>query len=453
MVDHMLKGDLTEPTTSSSEIKTTRRAGQLRVRVLDGDAVELPLANGPTVTFGRSRAADVVIADQSVSKVHFALRVVDGGVELEDLGAKNGTWFAGRRVRRIVLAPGDKFWAGECGIELLDVGEVDVEIAAGTECGLLFGESVAMRELFASLAKIAPVPLDVLVHGETGTGKELTARTLHDLSPRRDQPFVILDCSTLPTTLADATIFGFRRGAFTGADHDQPGLFEQAHGGTLFIDEIGELSADLQVKFLRALDRRQVARLGDPGNLRTVDVRVVAATNRDLATEIRNGRFREDLFHRVAHASLRLPPLRERGLDVIALAERFLAVIAAEHAADVALADDAKTMLATYDWPGNVRELRNTIRRAAFTCRNGVIRSEDLPLGRPDGWGYKLAKALEDGKRHEYEDLHMLVDRIFLPAVLAECHTISASARRLGITRARLRSKLQALDLHDIGED
>jgi transcriptional regulator with GAF, ATPase, and Fis domain len=447
------KADLTEPTTGSGKTKTARRAGQLRVRLFDTETAEFPLANGSTITFGRSRAADVVISDQSVSKVHFSLRVVDGGVELEDLGSKNGTWYAGRRVRRIVLTPGDKFWAGECGIELLEVGEVDVEIAAESECGLLFGESVAMRELFAAITKLAPVPLDVLIQGETGTGKELTARTLHDLSPRRDRPFVILDCSSLPSTLADASIFGFRRGAFTGAEHDQPGLFEQADGGTLFIDEIGELSPELQMKFLRALDRRQVARLGEPGNVRTIDVRVVAATNRDLGADVRAGRFREDLFHRVAHASLRLPPLRERGIDVIGLAERFLDVLAEEHGERVSLADDAKTVMGTYDWPGNVRELRNTVRRAAFVCRDGVIRSEDLHLGRADGWGYKLAKALEDEKSQEYEDLHKLVDSIYLPAVMAECKSISAGARRLGITRGRLRSKLRALGLHDTGED
>ncbi|KIG15276.1 two component, sigma54 specific, transcriptional regulator, Fis family protein [Enhygromyxa salina] len=453
MASKPTNADLTAPTSAAGGIKTARRAGQLRVRLLDGETAEFPLANGPTITFGRSRAADVVISDQSVSKVHFSLRVVDGGVELEDLGAKNGTWFAGRRVRRIVLARGDKFSAGSCAIELVEIGEVDVEVAADSECGLLFGESLPMRELFATLAKLAPTPLDMLVTGETGTGKELTARTIHDLSLRRDQPFVILDCSTLPSTLADASIFGFRRGAFTGAEHDQPGLFEQAHGGTLFIDEIGELSAELQVKFLRALDRRQVARLGEPGNMRTVDVRVVAATNRDLSAEVRNGRFREDLFHRVAHASLRLPPLRERGVDVIALAERFLDIVAADHGQRVSLADDAKTLMATHDWPGNVRELKNAIRRAAFVCRDHVIRSEDLSLGRPDGWGYKLAKALDDGKNHEYEDLHMLVDSIYLPAVMTECQSISASARRLGITRGRLRSRLQALGLHDVNDD
>ncbi|PRQ04058.1 Transcriptional regulatory protein ZraR [Enhygromyxa salina] len=446
------KADLTEPTTGSNKTKTARRPGQLRVRLFDQESAEFPLANGSTITFGRSRAANVVISDQSVSKVHFSLRVVDGGVELEDLGSKNGTWYASRRVRRLVLVPGDKFWAGECGVELLEVGEVDVEIAADTECGLLFGESVAMRELFAMIAKLAPAPLDVLVQGETGTGKELTARTLHDLSGRRDQPFVVLDCSTLPSTLADAAIFGFRRGAFTGADHDQPGLFEQADGGTLFIDEIGELSADLQLKFLRALDRRQVARLGDAGKLRTVDIRVVAATNRDLSADVRAGRFREDLFHRVVHASLRLPPLRERGMDMVALAKGFLAALAEKHGERITLADDAKTLMVTYDWPGNVRELKHAIRRAAFVCRDRVIRSEDLLLGRPDGWGYKLAKALDDAKSHEYEDLHTLVDSIYLPTVLSECQTISASARRLGITRGRLRAKLKALGLHDASD-
>ncbi|MFO7564315.1 MAG: sigma 54-interacting transcriptional regulator [Enhygromyxa sp.] len=441
-------GDLTSPTSGPGRTQKARRPGQLEVRLTGGDAAKLALSNGSTITFGRSRASQVVIDDASVSKIHFSLRALDGGVELEDLGSKNGTWFRGRKVRRITLMPGDRFRAGACEVELLEVGQVDVEVATESECGLLYGESVAMRELFATIEKLAPLPLDLLIFGETGTGKELTARTIHDLSPRKDQPFVILDCSTLPANLADATIFGFRRGAFTGAEYEQPGLFEQAHGGTLFIDELGELSPELQMKFLRALDRRQVARLGEPGKLREVDVRIVAATNRDLNAEMRAGRFREDLFHRVAHGKLHLPPLRDRGLDVILLAERFLRELAGE-GEPVELADDARTALATYDWPGNVRELKNAIRRTAYVCSDGVIKLEDLDLGRSHGWSSKLARTLEDSKSHNYESLHLLVDRIYLPAVLAEHQSITASARHLGISRVRLRARLKALGLYD----
>jgi DNA-binding NtrC family response regulator len=447
-------GELTTPTSATDRmnVATAKRPGQLRVRLVGSEPAVFDLENGSTITFGRSRASQVMLAHPSVSKVHFCLRAVDGGVELEDLGSKNGTWFQTRRVRRITLLPGDRFFAGSCEIEILGVSPVDVEVTTTDECGLLVGESVVMRELFARIEKLAPLPLDLLIQGETGTGKELTARTIHDLSPRRDRPFVILDCSTLATNLADATLFGFRRGAFTGADYEQAGLFEQADGGTLFIDEIGELSLELQMKFLRVLDRRQVVRLGEPGRLRDFNVRVVAATNRDLSAQVREGRFREDLFHRVAHAQLLLPPLRDREFDSVLLAERFLRELALEHDGPVEIpieiGDDTKTAMVTYDWPGNVRELLNTIRRTALMCGGSTIRIEDLDLGRDHGWGFKLAKTLAESRGQTYKALHMQVDRVFLPAVLEEHRTMSATAERLGISRGTLRARLQALGLY-----
>jgi len=395
--------DGTTPTSVVRPFEVASRPGQLRIRYLDDYIIEVNLANGAAVTFGRSREANIVINDQSVSKIHFSLRAVAAGVELEDLGSKNGTWYAGRPVRRITLKPGDDFWAGGCHVELLGLEDVAVEIAADSSLGPLHGESVVMRELFAKMIKLGPTPLDLVIEGETGTGKELAARTLHDLSKRASGPFTTLDCSQLPENLADATIFGFRRGAFTGAEHDQPGMFEHAHGGTLFIDELGELALPLQMKFLRAVDRRQVTRLGEPGIVREVDVRILAATNRHLDTEVREGRFRSDLYHRLGHAALRLPALRDRELDVIVLAEQFLQELAERGEIERAtIADDAKTLLMAYDWPGNVRELKVAIRRAAFVCTNSVIKSEDIQLGRPDDLAHKLAKAMEDSGAHKY---------------------------------------------------
>jgi DNA-binding NtrC family response regulator len=444
--------DSTSPTSFAQPFKIASRPGQLRVQVVDGPVLEINLMNGAAVTFGRGQAADFMIAERSVSKVHFSLRAVDAGVELEDLGSKNGTWYAGRPVRRITLRPGDEFWAGGCCVKLVEVGNIEVEISSRAELGPLFGDSVAMRELFAMILKLAPAPLDLLIAGETGTGKELSARAIHDLSRRAHGPFVVLDCSTLASTLADATIFGFRRGAFTGAEYDQPGLFEQAHGGTLFLDEIGELAPALQMKLLRALDRRQVTRLGEPGTVREVDVRIVAATNRDLTAEVREGRFRQDLYHRLGHPGIRLPALRERGMDVIALAETFLVELADSDNPPPMIADDAKTVLATYDWPGNVRELKAVMRRAMYICKDGVVKSEDIDFGRPDGLGHKLAKTLDDNGALDYEKLHQLIDRVYLPSVLEDCKSIRAAAERLGVTRGRLRSRLQALGLYDVEE-
>jgi transcriptional regulator with GAF, ATPase, and Fis domain len=316
----------------------------------------------------------------------------------------------------------------------------------------LFGRSVVMRELFGYLGRVAPAPLDVLVYGESGTGKELTARTIHQLSPRHDKPFITLDCSSLPSTLADATLFGFRRGAFTGADRDQAGLFEQADGGTLFIDELGELSAELQAKFLRALDRREFSRLGEPGTVCTVDVRVVAATNRNLEEDIAKGAFRADLYHRVRQSIVRLPSLRDRGLDVVLIGERLLAGFAAEHDLRVTLGEDAKVAMLAYQWPGNVRELKNTVKQAAFTSKGPIIGADDLQLGRDTQWTRRIAEALADGDR-QYEEMHLLVDRNFLPRVLEATGSIKGAAKRLGVTRDRLRSRLRVLGLYEVGGD
>jgi DNA-binding NtrC family response regulator len=422
-----------------------RRPGRLCVRIGDGPNAVVPLESGAAITFGRSRAAQVVIADQSVSKVHFSLRAVEGGIDLEDLGSKNGTWVSQRRVRRMTLLPGDRFWAGEVCIELIDVDHVDVEVTPESEWGQLQGQSVAMRELFATLTRLALAPVDLLIQGEPGTGKLLAARSIHARSPRSGGPFVVLDCGALPAALADATLFGFRRNAFEGAETDQAGVFERANGGTLLIDDINMLSAELQGALLRVLDERRVSRLGEPERVRELDLRVIAISRRDLAIEVRAQRYREDLRRRITHASVRLPALRERDTDMFVLAERFLAGLCQPHELPITLADDAKTLMGAYDWPGNVRELDCTIRQSALVCRDRVIRSEDLEFGSPGTWEAKLVGDL--GGTHEYEAVHEAVDRLYLPRVLSECGSISASARKLGITRDRLRGKLRGLGL------
>ena len=231
--------------------------------------------------------------------------------------------------------------------------------------GEMFGRSPAMREIFARSVKLARTPLDVLVTGETGTGKDLAARALHAASSRAKGPWVVLDCGTQGRALIEAVLFGYRRGAFTGADSDRAGFVEAAHGGTLFIDEVGELPLDLQVRLLRVLDRREVTRIGET-HQRTVDIRVVAATNRDLVQMVAEGKFREDLFFRLAKARVELPPLREREDDAVFLAERFLEQIAQERGVELRLSDEARAQVASYRWPGNVRELFHAIEREAY---------------------------------------------------------------------------------------
>ena len=440
--------DQTKATTAMSPRRVELRPGSLALRVLDGDAAgQLLTIDKSSITVGRSRAADLVLADRSVSKLHFSLTATGVGAEVRDLGSKNGLWLGQRRVFHVGLAVGDVFTAGECRLELADVSEVEVEVSTSDRCGLLFGRSVVMRELFALLERVAPTPLDVLIQGETGTGKELAARSIHMLSDRADRPFVVLDCASLPETLADATLFGFRKGAFTGAERDQPGLFEQADGGTVFIDEIGELPPSQQTKLLRVLDRREVSRLGEPGNVREVDVRVIAATNRNLVEEVAEGRFREDLLHRLSQETLTMPPLRERGGDIVALAEVMTDELADAHELSVELGDDARASLPLYSWPGNVRELRNAIRRAVLMRREGLVRSSDIRFGPGGNAASKLGELLAHART--YEEIHLEFDRVLIPSVLQdEGGSISATAARLGISRDRLRRRLTALGLY-----
>jgi transcriptional regulator with GAF, ATPase, and Fis domain len=428
------------------------RPGHLALKLLDGPMSGRIFAIAkPNIRVGRSRAADLTLPDHSVSKLHFSLRATPAGAELRDLGSKNGLWMGPRRIFHVGLVPGDAFTAGECRLELVDVGDVEVEVSTSKWCGELFGVSVVMRELFASIERVAPTPLDVLIQGETGTGKELAARSIHALSDRATRPFVVLDCASLPETLADATLFGFRKGAFTGADHDQPGLFEQADRGTMLIDEVGELSAGHQTKLLRALDRREVSRLGEPGIVRRVDVRVIAATNRDLLEEVAEGRFRADLFHRLSQETLTMAPLRERPGDVLELAELILDELEDQHGLAVEFGDDARAALPLYTWPGNVRELRNAIRRAALLRRQGVIQAGDLRFGRGDNLAARLGEVLSSTRN--YEASHLEFDRALIPSVLAEVGgSLSAAAGKLGISRDRLRRRLLALGLYGGGE-
>ncbi len=442
-----------EPTSAMSARAIESRPGKLALRVLDGPMASSTIEiTKPQIKVGRGDGSDVKVSHHSISKVHFAMQAVAGGVEVKDLMSRNGLWFAGRRIYHAGLIVGDVFSAGECRIELLEAGSVDVEVSLSDRCGYLNGKSVVMRELFTHVERLAPVPLDVLIQGETGTGKEAAARTLHELSGRKTKDFVVLDCANLPGSLAEATLFGFRRGAFTGAEYDQAGLFEQADGGTLFIDEIGGLPSALQTRLLRVLDRREVSRLGEPGRIRTVDVRVIAATNRDLEVEVLAGRFREDLFHRLSQELLGLPPLRERERDVVALADVMVEEFATQHGLSVTLGEDARGALTLHSWPGNVRELRNVIRRAVLLRRQGKITAAELWLGRTATTASRVAGILSSDR--SYEDAHLEFDRLFLPAVLDEIEgNLSKASVRLGISRDRLRGRLKALGIYGGGGD
>jgi DNA-binding NtrC family response regulator len=243
----------------------------------------------------------------------------------------------------------------------------------------IVGSSPPMQKVFETIALVAPSRASVLILGESGTGKELVAAALHERSPRASGPFVKLHCAALAETLLESELFGHEKGSFTGALARRDGRFQEANGGTLFLDEIGEISPAIQVKLLRVLQQREFERVGGNQTIK-VDVRIVAATNRDLTQLVRQGKFREDLFYRLNVVSIEMPPLRARQSDIPLLAMHFLRKYAAENAKEIGgFSDEALSQLSQYEWPGNVRELENAVERAVVVCRGNEIRSQDLP--------------------------------------------------------------------------
>jgi len=265
--------------------------------------------------------------------------------------------------------------------------ETPARRAAAATYGMV-GGAASMLEVYRLVARVAPTTSTVLIQGETGTGKELIARAIHSASRRPDQPFVTVDCSALAETLLESELFGHVRGAFTGAVSDKRGLFEAASGGTTFLDEIGEITPCMQAKLLRVLQEREVRRVGGTESFK-VDVRVIAAANKDLGALVGDGKFREDLFYRLSVVTIVLPPLRERRDDIPLLARHFLDGYLAENdRTPCAISPEAMSLLVEYDWPGNVRELQHAIERAAALTPNCVIVPDDLPPKLSDAAGH-----------------------------------------------------------------
>jgi DNA-binding NtrC family response regulator len=327
------------------------------------------------VSVGSAGTNDLRLTDETVSRHHCEIVARGDCYSVRDLGSTNGTFLNGVRVFEAPLEAGTRVTLGDS--ELLfqpthtavPLGESEAE-----HFGELYGSSPAMRTVFDLLEKVSSVSLTCLVVGETGTGKELAARAIHQSSNRANGPFVILDCGAVNENLIEAELFGHERGAFTGADRSRAGAFERADGGTIFLDEIGELPLELQPKLLRVLERREVARIG-AGDPLEVDVRVIAATHRDLADMVDEGSFREDLLYRLTEVIVRMPALREHREDVPILAGRILSQI---DGPTRTLGPDALAYLCEQSWPGNVRELRNAVRRAAALSASAVLSRDAL---------------------------------------------------------------------------
>ena len=341
-----------------------------------------------TLRIGRGKHVDIRVPDSSVSRVHAELEVHDGSLAVVDIGSVNGVRIRNRRLvegERTPLSVGEPIELGHVVLivhrpTLLPHGAPEIrpphEIPEGPVV-----QDETMRRVHSLIGRVASSNLSVLLLGETGVGKGVIAAEIHRRSTRQDGPFVQLNASALSETLLESELFGHERGAFTGANRSKQGLLEAAHGGTVFLDEIGDMPMSLQPKLLRVLEDRKVLRVGGLKEI-PIDVRFVAATNRDLSAEVERGRFRQDLFYRINGMAIEIPPLRKRKEELIPLAEHFLEVAltnSGRSGEQLALSPRARSGLLAYDWPGNIRQLRNALERAVILAADGIVELEHLP--------------------------------------------------------------------------
>jgi transcriptional regulator with GAF, ATPase, and Fis domain len=443
----------------------------LIVRCASGAIAQL-LHEAQAYLLGRAPDCGVVIQDDSVSRRHARL-AFDGGWRIEDLGSRNGTIVDGRTLRRgetARLAMGSVVTLGSATAVLqvggarfgtTDVREGDrsaSERDAGAECVV---RDAMMQRLYETLEVVAPSPLPVLIEGETGVGKELFACAIHARSKRGRHPLVQINCAAIPSAMLESELFGYERGAFTGATHAKPGLLETADGGSVLLDEVGELPLPLQAKLLRVLETGQCQRLGAL-RPRPIDVRIISSTNRDLRRAVAEGSFRADLYHRLNGVPIRIPALRERRADVLPLAGYFAARMARTMGkAEPHLDDDAQAALEGHSWPGNVRELKNVVERAVVLARVDRIGSAELHIDHqaPERRDTSPPRADEDAddlsvtadddpaSRSLRAELEAMERRRVVQALERCAHNQSRAAKLLGISRHALIARIERFGL------
>jgi transcriptional regulator with GAF, ATPase, and Fis domain len=361
------------------------QADELLLVVVSGSARGKRVRLGERLTVGKAADNDLVLPDDTVSRHHCELERTSLGIIVRDLGSTNHTRVGRTAVREAVIESGSTIVVGS--VELLLRGEpnrTQVLPSEATNFGEALGTSLSMRQIFGVLERIAPTDASVLLEGETGTGKDVLARSIHQISSRKEHPFVVVDCGAISYNLIESELFGHERGAFTGAVAARQGAFEIAGQGTVFLDEVGELPLDVQPKLLRVLESGEFRRVGGNKPMHAA-ARIVAATKRNLKEEVERGKFREDLYFRLSVVPISVPPLRTRREDVPALVEQFLELARKRDpgASAISLTRETVTALAAHDWPGNVRELRNVLDRAIYIAAAGgerEIRLVDLPV-------------------------------------------------------------------------
>jgi transcriptional regulator with PAS, ATPase and Fis domain len=407
-----------------------KRSREILFRLISGsdagkEYILQPDAN--RLSFGSSPENDVVLTDPTVSRHHAEVIYFNQILLLRDLRSTNGTFVDGVRIQEAPLGANSWVRMGRSEFRVIDPSASEDGIFAPDE---LWGNSAAIKRVYELIEKTASTDLTVLISGETGTGKELVARALHQRSGRF--PLVIVDCSTLPENLVESELFGHEKGAFTGASAQRKGAFEQAHQGTVLLDEIGEVHLSLQPKLLRVLENRQIRRIGN-SNPFDVDVRVIASTNRDLKLEVREGRFREDLYYRLSVLEIVLPPLRERKEDIPLLVEYFLQSNPV-FSSQKLFSEPSMNLLMEYDWPGNVRQLKNLVDRVQVLNDSEIVEADTL---RPFLPPVSAQLNLTSSSLTE-------VEKVAIENALRESNgNKMAAARKLGIAYSTLYEKLK----------
>jgi DNA-binding NtrC family response regulator len=412
---------------------------RFRLTLVDGEPRGLEWeSSGDRCSIGSHPASDLVLDDPTVSRFHCEIAVDRRGARVRDLGSLNGTTVDGTRVVEAYLRNGSIVRLGRTALRFaLEASQNSFAVSERHAFGALVGESIAMRAAFALLERVAASDSTVLIEGETGTGKEVAAESIHQASARSEGPLVVVDCGAVPPNLLESSLFGHEKGAFTGADQRRTGAFEEAAGGTIFLDEIGELPIELQPKLLRVLERRQIQRVGSSAH-KSVDVRILAATNRDLRAMVNAGTFRADLYYRLAVVRVRLPALRERPEDIPRLVSHFLSVFRAPAEARERLtAPEFVSSLCRAAWPGNVRELRNALERCLVLDQLAFE-----PERAPDAAGPALDLDLpyDEARRRALDEFEQ---RYLRGLLAAHRDNVSQAARAAGVGRVYLHRLLK----------
>ena len=422
----------TRSETEAPDLELPAPVRKFELRVIEGsDAGARYVGNGERMVVGTDASADLRLSDPTVSRRHCELVLADGRVAIRDLGSRNGTFVNGVSVIAAHLGTGTVVRLGRTEL-VFDAGRADTAVARidRDRFGSLVGRSPAMQRVFEILEHAAASDVTVLIQGETGTGKDLAATSIHHASERRNGPLIVVDCSAISTNLLESELFGHERGAYTGADKARAGVFESAAGGTIFLDEIGELGLELQPKLLRVLEQREVRRVGG-AQVIPIDVRIIAATNRDLAAEVRAGSFRSDLYYRLGVAEVTMPPLRDRLEDLPLLVREILRQLGAESSDPMFGRADFMAELARHTWPGNARELRNYLSRCislqqyVAPAMLGEAPEEASPID--------IDLPLRELRERWIEKF----ERMYLDQILvAHGNNVTAAARAAGLNRA-----------------